>query len=47
LVYLVRSAQFSFPQREVIQDRWCPAGCHQLQPDRWKETMPLLLRDDA
>ncbi|WP_190136137.1 hypothetical protein [Streptomyces longispororuber] len=47
LVYLVLSAQSSFPQREVIKDRWCPAGCHQLQPARWKEAMPLLSGDDA
>ncbi|MEU9983773.1 hypothetical protein [Streptomyces sp. NPDC050856] len=47
LVYLVLSAQWSFPQREVVQDRWCPAGCHQLHPVEWKEAMPLLPGDDA
>lgn len=46
-VYLVLSAQFSFPQREHVKDRWCPAGCRQLQPVRWKEAMPLLPGDDA
>jgi len=45
LVYLVLSAQFSFPQREVIKDRRCPSGCHQLQPR--KEAMPLLPGDDV
>ncbi|NEA87122.1 hypothetical protein G3I31_22615 [Streptomyces sp. SID9913] len=47
LGYLVLSAPFSFPQREVIKDRWCPTGCHQLQSARWKKAMPLAAGDDA
>ncbi|MGW2103646.1 hypothetical protein ACWCPX_39450 [Streptomyces olivaceoviridis] len=45
LVYLVLSAQFSFPQREVIKDRWCPAGCRELHRVQWEEAMPLLPGD--
>lgn len=45
LVYLVLSAQSFFPQREVINDRWCPADCHLLHPDQWREVMPSLRGD--
>ncbi|MCY0930854.1 hypothetical protein OTB20_32620 [Streptomyces sp. H27-H1] len=44
-VYLVLSHQSSFPQREVIRDRWCPAGCHLAHPARWREVMPPLRSD--
>ncbi|MGW1627639.1 hypothetical protein [Streptomyces sp. NPDC002172] len=47
LVYLVLSAQSLFPQREDVQDRWCPTGCRELHPIQWKETMPPLPGDDA
>ncbi|WP_159011512.1 MULTISPECIES: hypothetical protein [unclassified Streptomyces] len=47
LVYLVLSAEFSFPQREVVRDRWCPADCHLLHPDRWREEMPPLPGDEG
>ncbi|MFE2609934.1 hypothetical protein ACFXDI_42965 [Streptomyces mirabilis] len=47
LVYLVLSAQSPFPRREDVKDRWCPAGCHRVYPERWKETMPLLPGDYA
>ncbi|MFE5886181.1 hypothetical protein [Streptomyces hydrogenans] len=42
LVHLVLSAQSPFPQREHVKDRWCPAGCHLLHPDRWRKEMPPL-----
>ncbi|MEU1457175.1 hypothetical protein [Streptomyces avermitilis] len=47
VVYQVLSSQSPFPQREDVQERWCPAGCDQLHPVEWKETMPLLPGDDA
>jgi hypothetical protein len=46
LVYLVRSAQSSFPQREHVKDRWCPAGCHLFHHDRWRKKMPPLPGDE-
>ncbi|WP_329202780.1 MULTISPECIES: hypothetical protein [unclassified Streptomyces] len=46
LVYLVLSAQSPFPLREVIRDRWRPAGCHLLQLDHWRKEMPPLPRDN-
>ncbi|MER5689502.1 hypothetical protein [Streptomyces sp. NPDC002205] len=46
LVYLVLSAQSPFSQREQINDRWCPVGCHRTHPVRWKEAMPPLRSDD-
>ncbi|MFF3934206.1 hypothetical protein [Streptomyces hirsutus] len=46
LVYLVLSAQSPFPQREVINDCWCPADCHLTHPMQRKEAMPPL-RSDA
>ncbi|MDX3130901.1 hypothetical protein PV367_14130 [Streptomyces europaeiscabiei] len=45
-MYQVLTAQSPFPQREDVQKRWCPAGCHQLHPVDWKEAMPLLPGDD-
>ncbi|MFJ8692856.1 hypothetical protein [Streptomyces roseolilacinus] len=47
LVYLVLSAQSPFPQREQVKDRWCPAGCHLLNPVRWRKEMPPLPGDAA
>ncbi|MFD3665772.1 hypothetical protein ACFWVF_35070 [Streptomyces sp. NPDC058659] len=44
-VYLVLSAQSAFPQREVTNDRWCPAGCHRIHAARWREVMPPLRGD--
>ncbi|MFJ2565751.1 hypothetical protein ACIO02_22815 [Streptomyces sp. NPDC087568] len=46
-VYLVLSAQSTFPQREEVKRRWCPVGCHLVYPERWKETMPLRPGVDA
>ncbi|MCX5265617.1 hypothetical protein [Streptomyces sp. NBC_00199] len=45
LVYLVLSAQFPYPQREVINELWCPADCHLIHPAQWQEVMPPLRSD--
>ncbi|MFJ5900878.1 hypothetical protein ACIQFZ_36960 [Streptomyces sp. NPDC093064] len=47
LVYLVLSAQSPVPQREMMNDRWCPAGCHLIHRVQWKEGMPPLHSSDA
>ncbi|WP_327348992.1 hypothetical protein [Streptomyces europaeiscabiei] len=45
LVCLVLSHQSLFLQREVINERWCPGGCHLIHPTQWRETMPPLRSD--